>query len=103
MQSLLIAAGSGALITTALAALDFLVHLFRLRWVDSLLNLSLWPIWVCERLVGPGPRLGGGHEGTPVQVLAAFIGIALAWCFYSVLFLFILEMRKRNRSSSSST
>jgi hypothetical protein len=37
------------------------------------------------------------HGGTPVQILAAFIGIGLSWTFYSSVVFFILWLRRKWR------
>lgn len=62
-----------------------------------------WPVTVCVYLSGPEPAIGPPekhmHEGTPVQILAAMIGIGLTWTSYSSLaFLFLWLRRSENRS-----
>ncbi|HEV2323377.1 MAG TPA: hypothetical protein VGS10_05460 [Terracidiphilus sp.] len=54
---------------------------------DILADVVFWPVIICEYLVRPGPSLGRPsehlHEGTPVNMLAAAIGIALSWVFWA--------------------
>jgi len=81
-------------------------------WTDPLLNLMdtsdpvavealqvvFWPVSVCVHLSGPGAPIGPPekhmYEGTPVQMVAALLGIALSWTFYSSLVFLVLWWRK---------
>jgi hypothetical protein len=52
--------------------------------VDQIAWIVLWPVVLCLKITGQGPRLGPhGHEGTPVQLVAAIIGVVVAWGVYS--------------------
>ena len=70
--------------------------------VEAVARVVLWPVAVCEYLVGPGPNIGPPekhqHEATPVQFLAAVIGIGLSWMFYSSVLFVILRSRHRHGS-----
>ena len=84
---------------SVLIAVGFLVFPDALFWpaaasLNVLMSLVFWPVALCEHLVGPGPSIGllsrHLHEGTPVHILAAVIGVAFAWMFWSsMIFLLI--------------
>ena len=72
---------SGAMITLAsLFGVDLPDH-------PHLNRLSLairWPVALCEKLAGSGPPLGShGQEATPVQFVAALVGVGLMCAIYS--------------------
>jgi hypothetical protein len=60
---------------------------------------ALWPVAALVYLSGPGPNLGTPekpiHEGTPVQLFAAAIGIGVTWIFYTSLMFLIFWLRHR--------
>src|SRR5258708_470576 len=62
-----------------------------------------WPVTACTYLVGPGPNIGTPeksiHEGTPVQLFAIALGMAVTWVFYSGLVFFLFWFRQRRRIS----
>lgn len=100
---LLVSVGGGLLLTLLLLA-------FADRWVADvpgpvlvIAKIVLWPVVVCIELSGPGPSIGPpekhGHEGTPVQFLAAGIGVGFSWGFYTSLGFLVLWLRRRGRSS----
>src|SRR5262249_2240551 len=66
---------------------------------DGVVEVILWPVAVCVYLAGHGAPIGPPerhmYEATPVQVIAAFVGIALSWFFYSSLVFLIIWFRKR--------
>lgn len=63
----------------------------------------LWPVAVCLHLSGPGPRIGppamNWHEGTPVQLVAAMIGLGLTWAFYAGVIALAVWLRRRRRAA----
>jgi hypothetical protein len=60
---------------------------------------ELWPVAALVYLSGPGPNIGTPekpiHEGTPVQLFAAVIGIGFTWAFYTSLMFLIFWLRRR--------
>jgi len=82
----------GALITLAGCILVSYPPVERIAWI------ALWPVALCESITGSGPRLGHGHEGTPVQLVAAIVGIGMAWTVYSSMFFFAESFRRRHVS-----
>ena len=60
--------------------------------LDLIATVVLWPVPVCEFLVGPGATIGSSsqhlHEGTPVNIVVAVLGVGLSWVFYSSVVLF---------------
>ena len=102
---LLVSLGGAVFITIALSTLpDRLIDApddrpSALR--DRVIEIVFWPIAVCVYLSGHGAPIGPPekhmYEATPVQVLAALIGIALSWIFYSSLVFFVVWFRKRRR------
>jgi len=102
---LLISIGGGFLVT---AALFFLPDSFIVMAgstphpvADNVVQALFWPVALCVYLSGPGPDIGPPgkrmHEGTPVQIFAALIGIGLSWTFYSSLVFFVLCLRQKQR------
>src|SRR5690348_8076124 len=61
-------------------------------WFEGIARVLFWPVALCENIVGPGPRIGPPGkqlmEGTPVQAVAAAIGVAFSWMFWSSVLLF---------------
>lgn len=64
----------------------------------------LWQVNVMQKLVGPGPILGYAsngeplYEGTPVHMLAAYVGLGLGVLIYFLVIYFILiKMIKSNK------
>ena len=102
---LLVSIGGGFLVTAVLFVLpsSFLISPeSKLHPIgEEIVQAVLWPVTVCVYLSGPGPAIGPPekhmHEGTPVQILAAMIGIGLTWTFYSSLAFLILWLRRRQR------
>jgi hypothetical protein len=101
---LVISLGGGFLVTAALFVLpDSFICIAGTPhpFADDVVQAVFWPVVVCVYLSGPGPDIGPPekhmHEGTPVQILAAFIGIGLSWTFYSSLVFFILWLRRKRR------
>jgi hypothetical protein len=102
---LLVSLGGGVLITIALSTLpDRLIDApddkpDSLR--DRVVEVVFWPIAVCVYLSGHGAPIGPPekhkYEATPVQVIAAFIGIGFSWVFYSSLVFLIVWIRKYRR------
>src|ERR1039457_4240242 len=67
--------------------------------VERIASIVLLPVALCQYITGPGPRLGQhGHEGTPVQLVAAIVGIGMAWAIYSSIFFFAESFRRRHIS-----
>ena len=94
----------GGSIATVLALLMFPVLLFdeARPYLGYLLLVICLPVIVCEVLAGPGPSIGPPgahmHEGTPIHILAAVIGVALSWMFWSSLVLFIKSIRAHRQN-----
>jgi hypothetical protein len=94
----------GGSVAVAVALLMFPVLLFNEAppYVEFLLLVICWPVIVCELLVGPGPSIGppgaNMHEGTPLHILAAVVGIALSWMFWSSLVFFVKRIRARRQN-----
>ena len=110
---LLVSVGGGVLLTSALLALpDTLLGAPESKpypIVDKVVDAVFWPMAVCVYLSGPGAPIGPPekhmYEGTPVQVLAALVGIGFSWVFYSSLVFLIIWIRKyrhRRRTPSNS-
>jgi hypothetical protein len=106
---LLVSLGGGALVTVALSTLPSGASV---RWSDKPSSLTdrvfevvFWPIVVCVYLSGHGAPIGPPekhmYEATPVQVIAAFIGIGFSWVFYSSLVFLIVWIRKHRRRRHS--
>ncbi len=95
----------GVLVTFALLALpDTLLDASESKphpIVDKVLEVVFWPIAVCVYLSGPGAPIGPPekhmYEGTPVQIIAALVGIGFSWVFYSSLVFLIIWIRKYRR------
>jgi hypothetical protein len=101
---LLISLGGGFLVTAALFVLpDSFIGIAETAHpvADNVVQAVFWPVALCVYLSGPGPEIGPPgkhmHEGSPIQILAAFIGIGLSWTFYSSLVFFILWLRRKRR------
>jgi hypothetical protein len=99
---LLVSVGGGVLITVLLFA-------FAEGWVVDvpgpvavIAKVVFWPVVVCVNLSGPGPSIGPPekhlHEGTPVQFLAAVIGVGVSWGFYSSVGFLVFRLWRRPRS-----
>ena len=77
------------------------------------LNFSyeiLWQVDFMQWLAGPGPILGyteGGkpmHEGTPVHMVASYIGVILGFILYAVVIYQLLKWwhnKKINRTKNT--
>jgi hypothetical protein len=89
--------GGSVVITVALLVFPGILFVDAPSYVDFLLALVFWPVVICEHLVGPGPSTGPPgahmHEGTPVHMLAAVIGIAFSWMFWSSLAFVLIRIR----------
>ena len=89
--------GGSVVITVALLVFPGLLFLDASAHLDFLLAVVFWPVDICEHLVGPGPSIGPPgahlHEGTPVHMLAAVIGMAFSWMFWSSLALILIRIR----------
>jgi hypothetical protein len=92
----------GVLIAVVLLAFPDVLFLPVRPSLNALVSVFLWPVFLCEFLAGPGPSIGPPskhlHEGTPVHMLAAVVGVALSWMFWSSLIFFLI--RAKNRQSS---
>jgi hypothetical protein len=110
---LLVSVGGGVLVTFTLFALpDTVLDAPESKThpiVDKIVEVVFWPIAACVYLSGPGAPIGPPekhmYEGTPVQVIAALVGISFSWVFYSSLVFLIIWIRqysrKRHRPFSS--
>jgi hypothetical protein len=102
---LIVSVGGAVLMTVALFLFSDDVVFDVPPSVETAANIILWPVAVCEHLAGPGPSIGPPekhwHEGTPVQFVAAVVGIAVSWMFYStIVFLTLWFRARRNRARS---
>jgi hypothetical protein len=105
---LLTSMGGGALLIAGfLAAPDSLLFLGEDEphpVADKVVQAVFWPIAVCVYLSGPGVPIGPPekhmHEATPLQVVAALIGIGLSWAFYSSIAFLIFWLWRRRRAAS---
>lgn len=76
---LFVALGGGAAITVALAFLDVI-----LPEPDGLWRVAVWPADLLLWATGPGIPIGDGkYEWTPIQDLSMWLGIGIAWAFWS--------------------
>jgi hypothetical protein len=97
--------GGGVLVAAALLAFPQALFVSVPAWLDVLTTVVFWPVIICEHLVGPGPSIGLPsehlHEGTPVHVLSAAMGVASSWMFWSSLVFLVILIRtsRRNRGS----
>lgn len=86
---LAVSASISALIILASWILVSYPPLERIAWI------VLWPVTLCQYLTGPGPRLGQhGHEGSPVQLVAAIVGVGMAWAVYTSTLFFAESFRR---------
>jgi hypothetical protein len=89
--------GGSIVITVALLVFPGLLFVDAPSHFDFLLAVVFWPVVICEHLVGPGPSIGPPgahlHEGTPVHMFAAVIGMAFSWMFWSSLALVFIRIR----------
>ena len=94
--------GGCLLIAAALLVFPGALFVFLPPPLDVLANVIFWPVAICEQFVGPGPSLGSPsehlHEGTPVHMVAAAIGIALSWMFWSSLIFVVIRVRASTRN-----
>ena len=99
--------GGALLIAGLLAAPDSVLFLGEDKphpVADKVVQAVFWPIAVCTYLSGPGVPIGPPekhmYEATPIQVVAALVGIGLSWAFYSSLAFLIFWLWRRRRVSS---
>jgi len=99
---LIFSVGGGALAAAALLFFSNALSPSFPPLLDQIMRVISWPVILCEHLVGPGPIIGPPnrhlHEGTPVQLLAAVVGLNITWMFWSGLVLLIIHSRTRRRS-----
>ena len=81
--------------------------------ICTALNFSyeiLWQVDLMQWLAGPGPILSyteGGkpiHEGTPVHMVAGYVGVFLGFIFYTVVVYQLLKWqhnKKMNRTKNT--
>jgi len=102
---LIFSLGGGILITAVLLVFPSALPDTMPAPLDPIAAMVLWPVAVCEFLVGPGPRVGSPnhhlHEGTPLNMLAAVLGVGLSWMFYSSLVLLVTGARHRSQLSEA--
>jgi hypothetical protein len=96
--NLVISIGWGALVTVVLVF--FRIALSDYPFMGHVADAAVWPLTLLVRLF-PAPRLlpGGGREGTPIQLIAAVVGLGMTWVFYSFLFFLLGRFRGRNIES----
>ena len=99
MKLLLISIACGIVITVVLTATAFSLSIEAGRVI-------LWQVTLLSILIGPGPLIGHDaqgnpeYEGTPVHMLAFFVGILLGVPIYSLLSYVVLRrLGKRRRPS----
>jgi hypothetical protein len=104
---LIFSLGGGVLITAVLLAFPGALPDTMPAPLDPSAAVVLWPVTVCELLVGPGPTIGPPnhhlHEGTPLNMLAAVLGLGLSWMFYSSLVLVATGAWHRRQLSEAAT
>jgi hypothetical protein len=68
--------------------------------LDIIMKVFFWPVSLCVGLVPPEAGLAGPpnrhwREGTPIHLLAALVGLAITWIFWSgVVFLIVRTLTK---------
>ena len=106
---LLTSIGGCALITAGLLALpDSVVDVTASNPIaDKVEEVVFWPMAVCAYLSGPGAPVGPPekhmYEATPVQIVAAFLGVGVTWFFYSSLGFLIFWLQRRRRAIPRTT
>src|SRR6185437_5920545 len=89
--------GGGILMAAVLLVFPRLLFFSLPSPFDFVADAVCWPVFICEHLVGPRPALGPAgkhlHERTPVHMVAAAIGIAFSWMFWSSLVLLLIRIR----------
>jgi hypothetical protein len=98
----IISFGGGILITASLALFPNAVLVSLPPSLNVIADVVFWPVALCEHLVGPGPIIGPPtrhlHEGTPLNFLAAAVGMGLSWMFYSSLVFLVIGYRCRRNA-----
>lgn len=96
---LILSVGGGIVVTALLSIFPQLLDISFPPAVDLVSVPLLWPVVVCEHLVGPGPSMGSPgrhlHEGTPIHLLAAVVGVALSWMFWTSVAILVISYRSR--------
>jgi hypothetical protein len=106
---LLTSIGGGILITAGLLTLPDSVVDFPIDnpVAAKVVEIVFWPIAVCTYLSGPGAPIGPPeehkYEATPVQMVAAFLGVGVTWSLYSSLGFLIFWLRRRQRLMRKTT
>jgi hypothetical protein len=99
---LLVSAMGGVLITAILFFFSEKLVIDVPPSVEAIAKVALWPVVLCEHLVGPGPSFGPPekhhYEGTPLHFLAAVVGVGLSWVFYSSLVFLLVRYRSHGKS-----
>jgi hypothetical protein len=68
----------------------------------------LWQVDLMHWLVGPGPLLGYDsngkpqYEGTPVHILAAYLGLLIGFLIYAVIIFILINRRQPNGTTKKS-
>jgi hypothetical protein len=101
-QWLISSVGGGALAAAALLVFPNALSPSFPPSLDQVMRVFFWPVVLCEHLVGPGPSIGPPnrhlHEGTPVQLLAAVVGLNFTWMFWSSLVFLIIRRHTKRRN-----
>jgi len=99
---LMFSIGGGVLLAATLLVFPEALFVSFPRSLDVLTTVVFWPVAVCEHFVGPGAAIGSPsqhlHEGTPLQLLAAVVGVALSWIFWSSLAFSLIAYRSRRNA-----
>jgi hypothetical protein len=76
---LFVALGGGAAITVALASFDVILPEPEGTW-----RAVAWPAELLLWATGPGvPLANGKYEWTPIQDVSMWLGVGIAWAFWS--------------------
>ena len=101
-QWLIVSVGGGALAAAAFLVFPTVLSPSFPPSLDQIIRVIFWPVVLCEHVVGSGPSIGPPerhlHEGTPIQLLAAVVGINISWMFWSSLVFLVLRMRTKRRN-----
>jgi hypothetical protein len=78
----------------------------QLGFPGAVASVLLWPVTLCLRLAGPGPRVGlilqPQYEWTPAHEFAVALGLGLSWALYSAIALVTLRYFRNSRRRSDS-
>ena len=101
-QWLIFSVGGGVLLAATLLVFPEVLFVSFPPSLDVLTRVVFWPVAVSEHFVRPGPTIGPSsqhlHEGTPLHLLAAVVGVALSWIFWSSVAFSLIAYRSRRNT-----